>query len=507
MTENSTGVSAGRESGRDALAGRSPGIASSFRYVPPTLDDAVSGASPSVAAPSPDDLLGALDDTIVYRMIDDEDGASRFLYVSPTIGTVLGLDRAAVLRQPSLWYDLIDGDDLQALFEAKAAAREGNTVIERDVSMQAHGETRTFALRCRPRREGGRTTWDGTLRDVTRQRRHQRDAERLAAIVDATSDLVVTSWADGTVRYMNGAARRFFRMEDGIPPDTNVRSFRPKRLESFYRSAVVPMMRQAGIWSGETTIIDRDGHERPVSQVMIRHSRTDGTAERYSTILRDASERASERNAFRQEREELTEANERIEVTLGEVNHRVKNLFALVPAIVQLSARGKSSVNEVVDAVRDRVGALARSHTLTINAFSQAGGVDVRALAEAVLEPYRDREDAFALKGASVRLSSRDANAMALVLHELATNAVKHGSLSEPSGTVVIEWETVERDATRPHIFVRWTEAHGPVVVAPMDAEGFGTQLLDRLVNAQGGTLAREWRPQGLAVTLDLPLY
>lgn len=203
---------------------------------------------------------------------------------------------------------------------------------------------------------------------------------------------------------------------------------------------------------------------------------------------------------------ELADALAEKDVLLHEVNHRVKNLFALVPAIVQMSARAGGDTETVVSGIRSRVAALARSHALTLNAFSEDRGMSLDALVRAVLEPYADRSDAFAIDGPAVRLRSSDGNAMGLALHELATNAAKYGALLSDRGRVAIRWRVVpgEGDGAR-RLVLEWIERGGPDASALPTRQGFGTRLIDRLFGTQGGSIERVWSVKGLEVRIDLP--
>ena len=199
------------------------------------------------------------------------------------------------------------------------------------------------------------------------------------------------------------------------------------------------------------------------------------------------------------------------DVLLREVNHRVKNLFSLVPAIVQMTARAGGDTDTVVAGIKSRVEALSRSHALMINAFSEDRGVSLDALVRAVLEPYASRSDAFVIDGPAVRLRSSDSNAMGLALHELATNAAKYGALLAPRGSVVIRWRIVEAsddaDGKKRRLVLHWTETGGPDASCPPERNGFGTRLIDRLFALQKGAIERDWQEEGLAVAIDLPLH
>lgn len=216
-----------------------------------------------------------------------------------------------------------------------------------------------------------------------------------------------------------------------------------------------------------------------------------------------------------QKRQEFAvqEASDRYELALREVNHRVANLFTLVPTILSLTARTAPDVRTLVKDVRERIAALARSHALTLNSFSADFSADfgapLDAIIRAVLEPYQPRARAFVLDGPPVRLSARAGNAMSLTLHELATNAAKYGALSVGAGRITIVWRVEpapDDEEGRDRLRLVWSERGGPPVERPTDRGGFGTTLIDRMVAAQDGGIERDWAAKGLEVVLVLPL-
>lgn len=489
-------------------------------HAPPT--DAAMSAEPRAAAPLPhatsvelDALLDGLPDTIVYRLAIAPDGTRRMLYVSASVEALTGLTREAVMDDVMQWYALVDHDQIERLVAIEAEATRTLTRFREEVRYTIGGRRRTFEFSARPfALEDGSVLWDGTARDVSERAAQREEREQLAAIVRETDDLVgVARASDGEAVFLNEAFRAFAGLEPhDAPGAVTIGTIHPERLAGHFRDTVLPTAARVGRWSGESAVMRPDGKERAVSQVVIAHpTRQPGDAgpdgapppvEYYSTIMRDISGRVT------MERQ-LREASERAEIALREVNHRVKNLFALVPALVQLSARGASDVPSLVSSIRDRVAALGRSHALTLNAFSEDRGVALDALIRAVLEPYEDRAEAFSMAGPSVRLSSRNGNAMSLALHEMATNAAKYGALASHKGRVAISWR-IERDPAGEapeRLVFAWREAEGPEVTPPADAKGFGTTLIDRLIRAQEGTIERDWAPSGLAIEMTLPVH
>ena len=189
-----------------------------------------------------------------------------------------------------------------------------------------------------------------------------------------------------------------------------------------------------------------------------------------------------------------------------EVDHRAKNVLAVVRSVLKLTPKGDPEA--YARAVEGRVAALARAHALL--AEGAWAGTGLRVLAERELAPYTGDDLAYdggavaVLEGPPVPLGAVAVQPLAIVLHELATNAAKYGALSSPGGRVRLSWWTVE-DAGL--LRMRWAESGGPLVAGPPNRRGFGSKAIDATVRAQlGGRAAFTWSPSGVRVDLDLPL-
>jgi two-component sensor histidine kinase/HAMP domain-containing protein len=200
-------------------------------------------------------------------------------------------------------------------------------------------------------------------------------------------------------------------------------------------------------------------------------------------------------------------AEERQALLMRELDHRAKNALAVVQAALRLTP--KDDAETYARAVGGRVGALARAHTLL--AKGQWSGAELRDLAWGELAPFlgsaadKRKQPRAALDGPEVTLVPGAAQAISMALHELATNATKHGALSTPEGRVSVFWEV---DGGTGLLRLLWAEAGGPPLTgAPPARRGFGSRLLEATLKDQlGGKLARDWRPGGLVCTIELPL-
>lgn len=181
---------------------------------------------------------------------------------------------------------------------------------------------------------------------------------------------------------------------------------------------------------------------------------------------------------------------------MREVDHRAKNALAVVQALVRMSRA--DSVEAFQEAVQGRVQAMARAHSVL--ASNRWSGGDLLTLVREELRPFEDR---CSIEGQPLSLRADDVQPIALALHELATNAAKHGALSVDGGRVSVRWK-VERPSGWLHL--AWKEQGGPAVVAPRQA-GFGSRLLEQSLVAQtSGRLDLDWRPGGLVCELSIPI-
>lgn len=196
---------------------------------------------------------------------------------------------------------------------------------------------------------------------------------------------------------------------------------------------------------------------------------------------------------------------------VGELNHRVKNIFAITGGIVSLSAKSAKTPQDLSKAIRGRLDALARAHDLVLPRMLRSSGslrpqTSLDALVRAILSPYSDFNNAsherISISGPPLEIGEKAATSLALVIHELATNAAKYGALSVDPGQVEVNWIL-----NGEHLRMTWSECGGPPVVAIPTDEGFGSLLAERSVQGQlRGELQREWLPKGLTVTLVMPL-
>jgi two-component sensor histidine kinase len=202
----------------------------------------------------------------------------------------------------------------------------------------------------------------------------------------------------------------------------------------------------------------------------------------------ELEDRVSKRTA------ELESAIAYQELLAREVDHRARNALAVIQAIVSLTPQ--TSSNEFARAIEGRIRAMARAHTLLSQ--SRWLGADLMRLMNEELEPYRSGERV-AIEGASVLIKPAVAQSLALVIHELATNAAKYGALCREQGKLSVAWTL-----TAEMLILHWIEQNGARLTKP-ERTGFGTKVVASSIKALEGELEYEWRENGLHCTLKLP--
>ena len=191
---------------------------------------------------------------------------------------------------------------------------------------------------------------------------------------------------------------------------------------------------------------------------------------------------------------------------IDELSHRVKNTLTTVQSIVRQACRKSSSVDEVKTAIEGRIFALTRSHDL-LNRMEWAHA-GLNQIVGAAIEPLGrdgDIEARLQTQGDDIRVPPSMTLALGIALHELASNAVKHGALSNETGRVAIRW-SLKRTGGETRLLLEWRERDGPTVAAPA-VKGFGVQVLERGLALQfGGAAKLDFAPDGLRCSIDLPL-
>jgi len=314
-----------------------------------------------------------------------------------------------------------------------------------------------------------------------------RNKDLLAAIVESSHDAIVSKDLNGIVTTWNRGAQLVFGYSAEEMVGQSVLKLIPDGRQDEETMILGRIRRGERVDHYETVRQRKDGEVIHVSLTISPIRGAGGRIVGASKIARDINDRY---------RAEQTQR-----LLMRELNHRSKNLLAIVEAMVRKTASSTPPA-ELVGRVSQRLQALSAIQNLLV--YGDWRGVDLRTLATTQVNPYADGR--IALSGPQVMLVPAAAQALGLAFHELATNALRHGALAAPDGCVEISWAFVERDG-RPLFEMTWHEASGPEVAAPTGTS-FGTTILKRATEeALNGAVSLDYDAAGLRWTLTAPAH
>jgi PAS domain S-box-containing protein len=426
------------------------------------------------------------------------DHATQKLQLSPGCAVIYGLPESRFEISREDWRQLVLPDDLPRLdATADLAFSNGETEFVLEFRIFRHGEVRWIESRVlisynelgRPVRRIGANI------DVTeRKRAEQALAERnIQLTLAAKAGLVGTYAYDADTEIMQVSAG--YAAIHGFPEGTTelarsecLAGVHPEdiaRVEQFRSEAFRECRRE---YSVEYRIIRPGGELRWVETRCFLSFSGGGKPHRVVGVSIDITERK------RVEEQQRT--------LLAELDHRVKNTLSTVSAVVSHTWQGSSSVADFVASLDGRIRSMTTTHELLSSGRWE--GVSLAELVRRELAPYATPNNS-EIKGPGVLLKPEAAQAMAMVLHELATNAAKYGALSTKYGRVSIRWDRHRNGHPRSHLVFEWQEIGGPPVVA-LGKSSYGTSTIRDLIPYEfGGTVDLVLAPQGVQCHLELP--
>ncbi|WP_246732858.1 PAS domain S-box protein [Methylobacterium sp. BTF04] len=395
------------------------------------------------------------------------------------------------------WNGMFHPDDQERAWTRWRHSLATGDPYEIEYRLRHHTGAYRWALgRAMPLRdaEGRIERWFGTCTDIEDFKRAEAEARKLAAVVAESKDFIGIADEAGMVLHVNAAGRRLVGLSEATVAGTGIADYFTPESQATVIATVLPTVRRDGWWEGELTFrhfVTGEGIAVLYNVFPVRDEH--GSMIGYATVTRDLRERKR--------------AEEARDLLIKELSHRIKNIFAVVGGIAGLSARTDPAAKPFVDAFRERLGALAQAHEY-VRPHSPAStpavqGQTLLGLMRLIMAAYtQDGRERFVIRGDDVAVGDRSATALALIMHEQATNAVKYGGLSTEDGTVTL---TGRLDGES--YALTWAESGGPPVSAPPTRRGFGTVLADRTVSGQlDGTLKHDWAPGGLVMRVTVPV-
>lgn len=324
------------------------------------------------------------------------------------------------------------------------------------------------------------------LVDVTDRRRHEEAAIQLAAIVSSSDDAIVSKTLGGVITSWNAGAERIFGYAADEMIGAHITKIIPPELHDEEKEIIARLSRGERIDHYETVRVAKDGRRVDISLTVSPMRDESGRIIGASKVARDITDRKRGEEIQR--------------LLVDELGHRIKNTLATVQAIATQTLRRSPDPTSFVSSFAGRIQSLARAHNLLTGASFQ--GADIHQLVRDQLL-LGEHDQRITWSGPSLLLEAQAALHLALVIHELGTNARKYGALSAPSGRVTVGWE-VHTNAER-RLLLDWRESGGPKVSAPA-TRGFGSILIEQSLKAHGGEVEISYAEAGLSCSIDLPL-
>lgn len=315
-------------------------------------------------------------------------------------------------------------------------------------------------------------------------------ASRLAAIVDSSYDAIIGKDLNSIITDWNRAAERVFGYTAEEAIGQSILMLIPDGLQGEEADIISRVRRGEMVASYETTRRRKDGTYISVSLTVSPIRDGTGKIIGASKIARDISA--------------AKESEHRIRLLMREVNHRVKNQFAVVLSVIRETSRRAKDPVEFEQQVRDRVMALSRSHDLLVS--SEWAGASLLDLLQEHLKPF-GHDGQVTLSGPLVTLQPTAVQHLGMAIHELGSNSAKFGAFSSDMGGVSIEWHVVPGEDGRQVFKVAWDETFPQAHLAQTATAGFGSVVLRRVApQALSGSATLEHQPGHIKWALEAPV-
>lgn len=305
-----------------------------------------------------------------------------------------------------------------------------------------------------------------------------------SAVIESSDDAIVTKNLDGIITSWNAGAERVFGYTAQEAIGRSVTMLIPSDHEDEEPMILARIRSGQRIDHYDTVRVRKDGRLIDISLSVSPLRDGNGKIIGASKIARDVSERK--------------QTDAQISYLAREAEHRTKNIFSTVQAALHLTRA--DNIADFRKAIDGRIHALAIAHRLFVE--SRWAGAEMHALVTEELEPYRGKDGTrIRIDGAKRLVEPNTAQIVAVVCHELATNAAKYGALSVDGGHVAVVWSSTKDG----RLALGWTETGGPPVVVPA-LQGFGTRVIGGMVEQVQGETHFDWRPEGLACKVIIPV-
>jgi PAS domain S-box-containing protein len=318
----------------------------------------------------------------------------------------------------------------------------------------------------------------------------RQHAAVMTAVLNTIEEAIMTIDAKGVVKELNPAAARVFGYGADEVIGRNVKMLMPEPYHSDHDSYISNYLRtgQAKVigFGREVSGRRKDGSVFPM-ELAITEMTVSGRR-MFTGVVRDITERK--------------QVEQHQELLVAELDHRVKNVLAQVAVVAMSTRQGSRSIDEFLRSLNGRIQSMAAAHTLLSKSGWQSVGLD--ALVRNQLAPYATDTNV-TISGTDVMLIAAEIQAVARVLHELVTNAAKHGALSIPGGHVSVHWNR-KPNGDGANLMLVWQEQGGPPVKSEIQSS-YGTNLIRNLIPHElGGMVELKFVPEGVSCRIEIPI-
>ncbi len=313
---------------------------------------------------------------------------------------------------------------------------------------------------------------------------------QLAAVAAASSDAIMSVGLDGRVQSWNRGAEELLEYQAAeIIGQRKSKVVPSDKMEEY--GALIDRVKSGESVRVETVRLKKNGARIDVSLTVAPLRRADGTVVAISSTAHDISER------------KRVEQQQRF--VMRELTHRSKNLLAIVQSMATQTAKTASSLSDFTRRFSDRLQGLSSSHEVLVEQNWE--GAPLAELIKGQMRLFVESDDCkLTVDGPDVVVDTTAAQAIGLALHELATNAIKYGALSVPTGRVAITWAWRTLETGQPHLELKWQERGGPDVTPP-SRTGFGHFVIDRMAaQSTNGSVKIDYDKQGITWRLSIPV-
>jgi PAS domain S-box-containing protein len=325
------------------------------------------------------------------------------------------------------------------------------------------------------------TAYGTVTRNLTESKLAEERLSSLASIVESIDDAIVSKNLDGIITTWNRGAERIFGYTAEEAVGRPITIVIPENRQSEEREILTRIRRGERIDHFETIRQRKHGSLITVSLTVSPVKNAEGKIVGASKVARDITEQKL--------------SQEKIATLAREAEHRSKNLLSSVQAVVNFS--NSDTPEGLKEVIQGRIQALANVHSLFVE--TRWIGAEISAIATQELAPYcEENQGRVSIDGPPTLLEPTVAQAIAVTLHELATNAAKYGSLSDAKGHIDLKWQ----HKTDGQLILRWTETGGPAVQKPTH-QGFGSRVIERMIGQLRGKVQFDWLQEGLVCEIS----